>query len=157
MKCLCAIHVDRNQQTFLEQMTLFVVRYDVIYHFSIFDDVGGGGVDSPDHVTCKWLPTIKVCSCVTSSNWRVWLQMIFCSCKNETMLFSSLGSLMCENGRSLCFPKRFWLKNKLSDRMCLADQCLTDQLFLCSPLKHQDIFRLPSSIIIIVNCLSLKD
>ena len=50
MKCLCAIHVDRNQQTFLEQMTLFVVRYDVIYHFSIFDDVG---VDSPDHVTCK--------------------------------------------------------------------------------------------------------
>ena len=46
------------------------------------------------------------------------------------------------------------LKNKLSDRMCLADRCLADQLFLCSPLKHQDIFRLPSSIII-VNCLSL--
>ena len=42
MKCLCAIRVDRNQQTFLEQMKLFVVRYDVIYHFSIFDDVGGG-------------------------------------------------------------------------------------------------------------------
>ena len=48
------------------------------------------------------------------------------------------------------------LKNKLSDRMCLADRCLADQLFLCSPLKHQDIFRLPSSIII-VNCLSLKN
>ena len=123
------------------------------YQLSIFDDVE---VDSPDHVTCKWLPTRKVCSCMMLSNWRVWLQMIFCSCKNETMLFSSLGSLMCENGRSLFFPKRFWLKNKLSDRMCLADQCLADQLFLCSPLKHQDIFRLPSSIII-VNCLSLKD
>ena len=108
---------------------------------------GGGGVDSPDHVTCKWLPTGKVCSCMMSSNWRVWLQMIFCSCKNETVLFSSLGSLMRENGRSLCFPKRFWLKNKLSDRMCLADQCLADQLFLCPPLKHQNIFRLPSSII----------
>ena len=32
MKCLCAIHVDRNQQTFLKQMTSFVVQYDVIYH-----------------------------------------------------------------------------------------------------------------------------
>ena len=32
MKCLCAIHVDRNQQTFLEQMMSFVVWYDVIYH-----------------------------------------------------------------------------------------------------------------------------
>ena len=117
------------------------------YHFSIFDDVGGGGVDSPDHVTCKWLPTRKVCSRMMSSNWCVWLQMIFCSCKNETVLFSSLGSLMLENGRSLCFPKRFWWKNKLSDRMCLADQCLADQLFLCPPLKHQNIFRLPSSII----------
>ena len=124
------------------------------HHFSIFDDVGG--VDSSDHVTCNWLPTRNVWSCMMSSNWRVWLQMVLSSCKNETMLFSSLGSLMRENGRSLFFPKRFWLKNKLSDRMCLADQCLADQLFLCSPLKHQDIFRLPSSIII-VNCLSLKD
>ena len=152
MKCLCAIHVDRNQQTFLEQMMSFVVWYDVIYHslpiISQYLMIGGGGeVDSPDHVTCKWLPTRKVCSCMMSSNWRVWLQMIFCSCKNETVLFSSLGSLMRENGRSLCFPKRFWLKNKLSDRMCLADQCLADQLFLCPPLKHRDIFRLPSSII----------
>ena len=119
------------------------------HHFSIFDDVGGGGGggETPDHVTLKLLPTRKVCSCMMSSNWRVWLQMIFCSCKNETMLFSSLGSLMRENGRSLCFPKRFWLKNKLSDRICLADQCLADQLFLCPPLKHRDIFRLPSSII----------
>ena len=75
------------------------------YQLSIFDDVE---VDSPDHVTCKWLPTRKVCSCMMLSNWRVWLQMIFCSCKNETMLFSSLGSLMRENGRSLCFPKRFF-------------------------------------------------
>ena len=34
MKCLCAIYVyvDRNQQTFLEQMTSFVVHYDVSYH-----------------------------------------------------------------------------------------------------------------------------
>ena len=76
------------------------------HHFSIFDDVGG--VDSSDHVTCKWLPTRKVWSCMMSSNWCVWLQIVLCSCKNETMLFSSLGSLMRENGRSLCFPKRFF-------------------------------------------------
>ena len=101
------------------------------------------GVESPDHVTCKWLPTINVCSCVMSSNRRFWLQMILCSCINETMLFSNLGLLMHENGRSLFFPKRFWVKNKLSDQMCLGDQCLADQLFLCSPVKHQDIFRLP--------------
>ena len=43
-------------------------------------------------------------------------------------------------------PKEILIK-KLSDRMCLADQCLADQLFLCPPLKHRDIFRLPSSII----------
>ena len=86
MKCLCAIHVDRNQQTFLEQMMSFVVWYDVIYHslpiisqYLMMWGGGGGGGDSPPPVTCKWLPTRKVCSCRMSSNWRVWLQMIFCS------------------------------------------------------------------------------
>ena len=51
MKCLCAIHVDRNQQTFLEQMTSFVVQYDVIYHslpiisqYLMMWGGGGGGV-----------------------------------------------------------------------------------------------------------------
>ena len=60
MKFLCAIHVDRNQQTFLEQMTSFVVQYDVIYHsLPIISQYlmmwGGGGErgDSPDHVTFK--------------------------------------------------------------------------------------------------------
>ena len=33
VNCLCAIHVDWNQQTFFAQMTSFVVRYDIIYHF----------------------------------------------------------------------------------------------------------------------------
>ena len=40
----------------------------------------------------------------------VWLQVIFCSCVNETTLFSFLWSLLHENGRSLCSPK-----NKLGD------------------------------------------
>ena len=35
MNCLCAIYIyiDWNQRTFFAQMTSFVVRYDVIYHF----------------------------------------------------------------------------------------------------------------------------
>ena len=56
MKCLCAIHVDRNQQTFLEQMTSFVGQYDVIYHsLPIISQylMMLGEVDSSDHVTCK--------------------------------------------------------------------------------------------------------
>ena len=61
---------------------------------------------------------IMVYSCTMSSNcvWlSVWLQIIFCSCVNETTLFSLLRSLLCKHGRSLRFPKR--LKNKLGDRM----------------------------------------
>ena len=159
MKCLYAIYVDWNQQTYFgtNDVICHVIWHHLsflTYHFSI---LMMWVVDSTDHVTCKWLPTIKVCTCVMSSNRPVWLQMIFCSCINETMLFSSLqGSLMRENGRSLCFPKKFWLKKKLGNRTCLTDQCLADQLFLCSPLKHHDIFQLPSSVII-VNCVSLKD
>ena len=37
----------------------------------------------------------------------VWLQMIFCSCVKETVLFSFLQSLLRENGISLCFPRIF--------------------------------------------------
>ena len=44
---------------------------------------------------------IMVCLCPLSSN-CVWLQMIFCSCVNETTLFSLLRSLLRENSRSLC-------------------------------------------------------
>ena len=37
----------------------------------------------------------------------VWLQMIFCSCVKETVLFSFLRSLLRENRRSLRFPRIF--------------------------------------------------
>ena len=59
---------------------------------------------------------IMVCSCAMPSN-CVWLQIIFCTCVKETVLFSFLRSLLCENGRSLCFPRIFIKKNKLGDRM----------------------------------------
>ena len=52
---------------------------------------------------------IMVCSCTMSSNF-VSLQIIFCSCVNETTLFSFLRSLLRENGRSLRFPKIFLTK-----------------------------------------------
>ena len=55
-------------------------------------------------------------SCAMPSN-GVWLQMIFCSCVKETVLFSFLRSLLSENGRLLRFPRIFIKKNKLGDRM----------------------------------------
>ena len=58
---------------------------------------------------------IMVCSCSVSSN-CVWLQIILCSCINETALFCFFASLLLENGRSLCFSKKFVKKHKLSDR-----------------------------------------
>ena len=39
-----------------------------------------------------------VCSCAMPSN-SVWLQIIFCLCIKETVLFSFLRSLLCENER----------------------------------------------------------
>ena len=82
---------------------------------------------------------IMVCSRAMPSN-CVWLQIIFCTFVKETMLFSFLRSLLRENGRSLCFPRIFFEKNKLSDRMIkqllnlvitkiniVICQCLADQ------------------------------
>ena len=53
-----------------------------------------------------------VCSCAMPSN-SVWMQIIFCSCVKETVLFSFLRSLL----RSISLPKDIHWKNKLSDRM----------------------------------------
>ena len=49
MNCLCAIYVDRNQQTFLAKMTSFVMRYDIIYHSFLINSqcLMTWGVDSP--------------------------------------------------------------------------------------------------------------
>ena len=50
-----------------------------------------------------------VCSCEMSFN-CFWLQILFCSCANETTLFSFLRSLLRANGRSLHFSKIFLKK-----------------------------------------------
>ena len=73
---------------------------------------------------------IMVCSCTMSFN-CFWLQILFCSCVNETTLFSFLQSLLCENGRSLRFPKIFlkkqtrWLNDKtiISLNSVIAKYC----------------------------------
>ena len=60
-----------------------------------------------------------ICSCAMSSN-CVWLQITFCSCVNETTLFSFLRSPLHENGRSLHFIKLF-IKIQLGDWMIVND------------------------------------
>ena len=61
-------------------------------------------------------PQIMVFACAMSYN-CVWLQIIFCSPLNETMLFSFFYHHSCvKKGRSLRFPKIF-IKNKLGNRM----------------------------------------
>ena len=69
---------------------------------------------------------------------------VFCSCVKETVLFSFLRSL-CENGRSLRFPRIFIKKNKLDDRMI-------KQLLNSVIAKYRDLSVSRRSII----CLSLR-
>ena len=83
-------------------------------------------------------------SCAMPSN-GVWLQMIFCSCVKETVLFSFLRSLLSENGRLLRFPRIFIKKNKLGDRMI-------KQLLNSVIAKYRDLSVSRRSII----CLSLR-
>ena len=82
---------------------------------------------------------IMVCSCAMPSN-CVWLQIIFCTCVKETVLFSFLRLLLREKGRWLRFPRIFnkktnsvieWKNNywiRLSQNIVIG-QCLADQLF----------------------------
>ena len=84
-----------------------------------------------------------VCLCAMPSN-SVLLQIIFCSCVKETMLFSFLRSLS-ENGRSLRFPRIFILMNKLGDR-------IIKQLLNSVIAKYRDLSVSRRSII----CLSLR-
>ena len=57
------------------------------------------------HVTSNCLQ-VMVCSRAMPSN-CVWLQIIFCTCVKETVLFSYLRSLLRENDRSLRFQRIF--------------------------------------------------
>ena len=88
---------------------------------------------------------IMVCSCAMPSN-SVWLQIIFCSCVKETVLFSFLWSLLRENGRSLRFP-RILIKKTNSVIEFMIKQLLTSVI-----AKYCDLSVSRRSII----CLSLQ-
>ena len=87
---------------------------------------------------------IMVCPCAMPSN-CVWLQIIFCRCVKETVLFSFLRPLLHENGRLLRFPRIFIKKSKLGDRMI-------KQLLNLVIAKYHDLSVSRRSII----CLSLQ-
>ena len=96
---------------------------------------------SAQHVTCKQYPQIMVCSCAMSPN-CVWLQIIFCSCISETMLFSFLRSLLHGNDS---FPKIFIKKTKLVNEWednywtLLSQFIVICHCLICLPLKNYSI------------------
>ena len=93
---------------------------------------------------------IKVCSCAVSFN-CFWLQILFCSCVNETTL-APCSFMWCPSvitsGRQralTAFRRNYLLKNKLSDRMI-------KQLLNSVIAKYRDLSVSRRSII----CLSLR-
>ena len=81
-------------------ITVIIIRYKCFFLF-----IGR----EPNTWPTNNLLQIMVCSCAMSFN-SFWQQILFCSCVNESTLFSFLRSLLRENGRSLCFLKIFLKK-----------------------------------------------
>ena len=79
-------------------------------------------------------PQIMVCSCAMPSN-CVWLQIIFCSCVKETVLFSFLRSLLRENGRLLRFP-RIFIKKKQTR---WSNDNWSRRSIICLSLRHWQV------------------
>ena len=92
-----------------------------------------------------------VCSCAMPSN-CVWLQIIFCTCVKETVLFSFLWSLLRENGRSLRFPRIFikkkqtrWSNEKQLLNSVIAKYCdlsVSRRSIICLSLRLRQIIGL---------------
>ena len=80
----------------------------------------------------------------------VWLQIIFCSCVKETVLFSFLRSLLHENGRSLLFPSIFiqktfdWMIKQLLNSVIAKyrDLSASRRSIICLSLRLQQIIDL---------------
>ena len=143
----CAGYKDHS---FRDEITVIFIRRNF---FSLF--IGR----EPPTWRANGCLRIKVCLCALSS-YCVWLQMIFCSCVNETTLFSLLRSLLRENGSSTpewvrsvstgaendrFASRRYSLKNKPGDRMI-------KQLLNSVIAKYRDLSVSRSSNI----CLSLR-
>ena len=88
-----------------------------------------------------------VCSCAMSSN-CVWLQIIICSCVNETRLFSFLWSFLREKkGRSLRFPKiiirkQTWWSNDKTIIMFYRDLSVSRISIICLSVRLRQIIDL---------------
>jgi len=91
---------------------------------------------------------IMFSSCAMSSNF-VWLQIIFCSCVNDTTLFSFLRSLLRENGRSLRFLKIFLKKQTRwsNDNSIYHHFHYVMRLSLCQHHHHHYYQSQPTSIV----------
>ena len=81
---------------------------------------------------------IMVCSSAMPSN-SVWLQIIFCSCVKETVLFSFLQSVLRENGRLLRFPMIKQLLNSVIAKYRDLSVSCRSIIMICSPQTNQDI------------------
>ena len=96
---------------------------------------------------------IMVCSCAMPSN-CVWLQIIFCTCVKETVLFSFLQSLLHENGSSLRFrgyslkKQTLWLNDKsINYWTCMViakywDLSVSRRSIICLSLRLWEIIDL---------------
>ena len=81
---------------------------------------------------------IMVCSSAMPSN-SVWLQIIFCSCVKETMLFSFLQSVLHENGRLLRFPMIKQLLNSVIAKYRDLSVSCRSIIMICSPQTNHAI------------------
>ena len=81
---------------------------------------------------------IMVCSSAMPSN-SVWLQIIFCSCVKETVLFSFLQSVLRENGRLLRFPMIKQLLNSVIAKYRDLSVSCWSIIMICSPQTNHDI------------------
>ena len=81
---------------------------------------------------------IMVCSSAMPSN-SVWLQIIFCSCVKETMLFSFLQSVLRENGRLLRFPMIKQLLNSVIAKYRDLSVSCRSIIMICSPQTNHHI------------------
>ena len=95
---ICRWRADQELITWYDYVTCYfkMLTSDIIIRCKFFFlFIGREGITWPADNCIQ----IMVSSCAMSSN-VVWLQVIFCSCVNETTLFSLLLSLMRENGKT---------------------------------------------------------
>ena len=87
-----------------------------------------------------WPPNncLMVCSCTMPSN-CVWLQIIFCTCVKEAVLFSYSPTRSCVKMTDRFASRGYSLKSKLGDRMIKQ---LLNSVIICLSLRPRQIIDL---------------